>query len=521
MKLTGDIHRDFEKVSAENTQMKDHILEYQETIKGLRQSLVVARESRKTQKADYEQRLAEKDAIIKTLTNQLEHELALKAHDGTNTGTPTSQTPIGKRKVIPNSRVSTGKKKGGQPGHERHVLEAPPDDEIDVVTAHELGAEECCPKCCGQDYAFTGEREAKYEIDIHVSVVKTRHEYYVYECQDCGEYFRTGIAPTLRAQCQYGPMTQATALSLMDTVNAPINKVRTFLSGLTGGQIKPSEGFIAKLQLRAATALGTFMEDLRCMLITRSLVYWDETVIMINKVRGCLRFYGDEMIAYYAAHLHKDMGSLDEDNVLILLTPDTSVMHDHNKVNYNEKYSFRNLECNQHLQRDLQKSADDTRHPELLELKELISKTVHDRKCLITTAEAFDSTYTACFEGRLNGILDQAEKANAEDFSPYFGQFEKNLIKRIQEYHDNYFAWVYDFSLPTTDNLSERALRCIKSHMKISGQFESETTAGNFAKIKSYIETCRRNGINEIHALTRLCEGDPFTVKEIFFPDIS
>jgi hypothetical protein len=321
LKLTGDIHRDFEKVSAEYTQLKSRIQEYQETIKGLRQSLDKARESREAQKADYEQRLAEKDETIKALTNRLEHELALKAHDGTNTGTPTSQTPIGKRKVIPNSRASKEKKKGGQPGHERHVLEAPPDDEIDVVATHELGAEDCCPKCCGQDYSFTGEREAKYEIDIQINVVKTRHEYYIYECQNCGEYFRTEIAPTLRAQCQYGPMTQAVALSLMDTVNASINKVRTFLSGLTGGEITPSEGYIAKLQLRAANALDTFMEDLRRMLITRSLVSWDETVIMINKTRGCLRFYGDETIAYYAAHPHKDMESLDEDNVLILLTP--------------------------------------------------------------------------------------------------------------------------------------------------------------------------------------------------------
>ena len=516
MKLTGDIRCDFEKVSAEYTQLKGRIQEYQETIKELRRSLDKARESKKTQKADYEQRLAEKDAIIKTLTNRLEHELALKAHDGTNTGIPTSQTPIGKRKVIPNSRVITGKKKGGQPGHERHVLEAPSDDEIDVVTAHELRAEDYCPKCCGQDNSFTGEREAKYEIDVQINVVKTRHEYYIYECQDCGEYFRTGIAPNLRAQCQYGPMSQAAALSLMGTVNAPINKVRTFLSGLTGGQIEPSEGYIAKLQPRAAAALTTFMEDLRLMLITRSLVYWDETVIMINKARGCLRFYGDEMIAYYTAHLHKDMKSLDEDNVLILLTPDTSVMHDHNKVNYNEKYSFRNLECNQHLQRDLQKSADDTKHPEFLRLKELISKTIHDRKCLIAAGEeVFNDTYTACFESRLNDILVQAEKANNQDFNPYFGQFEKNLIKRIRKYHDNYFAWVYDFSLPTTDNLSERALRCIKSRMKISGQFESVITAGYFAKLKTYIETCRRNGINEIHALTRLCAGDPYTVKEI------
>ena len=59
MKLTGDIRRDFEKVSAEYTQLKGRILEYQETIKELRRSLDKARESRKTQKTDYEQLLAE------------------------------------------------------------------------------------------------------------------------------------------------------------------------------------------------------------------------------------------------------------------------------------------------------------------------------------------------------------------------------------------------------------------------------------------------------------------------------
>ncbi len=194
-------------------------------------------------------------------------------------------------------------------------------------------------------------------------------------------------------------------------------------------------------------------------------------------------------------------------------------MHDHNKVSYNEKYSFRNLECNQHLQRDLQKSADDTRHPELLELKELITETIKDRKDLAAAGEnAFGEAYTARFEQRLDDILDQAEATNAGDSNPYFGNFEKNLIKRIREYRDNYFAWVYDFSLPTTNNLSERSLRCVKSHMKISGQFASVETAGYFAKIKSYIETCRRNRINEIHALARLCEGNPFTVKEIFSP---
>ncbi|MBQ7616192.1 MAG: transposase, partial [Butyrivibrio sp.] len=33
------------------------------------------------------------------------------------------------------------------------------------------------------------------------------------------------------------------------------------------------------------------------------------------------------------------------------------------------------------------------------------------------------------------------------------------LLRRLKKYHDNYFAWMKDFSLPTTNNLSERALR--------------------------------------------------------------
>ena len=36
-----------------------------------------------------------------------------------------------------------------------------------------------------------------------------------------------------------------------------------------------------------------------------------------------------------------------------------------------------------------------------------------------------------------------------------------------------------------------------------------------YAIIKTYTETCRRNGINEFEALKRLCEGNPYTVDEV------
>ena len=50
--------------------------------------------------------------------------------DGTTAGIPTSQTPINKKKIIPNSRKKTDNKIGGQENHKKHKLEKFEDDEI-------------------------------------------------------------------------------------------------------------------------------------------------------------------------------------------------------------------------------------------------------------------------------------------------------------------------------------------------------------------------------------------------------
>ena len=113
-------------------------------------------------------------------------------------------------------------------------------------------------------------------------------------------------------------------------------------------------------------------------------------------------------------------------------------------------------------------------------------------------------------------LLSKAAKAAESNCSKYSAPFEKALIARIADFRENFFAWVEDFTLPVTNNLSERALRGVKTKMKVSGQFASPKTAGDYAMVRTYIETCRRNGLNEMDALKRLCEGNPYTVEEIF-----
>ena len=493
---------------------------YWETLWEYDKKLLDIEEKYIAQLKEKDEEISKKDAIIQELTAKLARAEALLNRDGSNTGTPTSQTPVGKNKRIPNTRTPSEKPKGGQKGHEQHVLEGPSDDEVNDKVFHALEDTAECPHCGSNDLIYSGKYEDHFEYDVEVKVIKRRHRYYLYLCQLCGTLVKSAEGPDFRSQCQYGSNVQAIALSLMNTVNAPMNKAGLFLAGITGEEIAPCDGYIAKLQSRAAKGLTQFYADLRLKLITLMLLYWDDTVIFINTKRACFRFYGDESIAFYTAHMEKGLKGLLEDNVLPLLTDGTKVMHDHNTVNYNPAFHFQNLECNQHLERDGQKNADDTGHQWSLDLNEHIASTIHDRKLAQQAGKTcFDADYIAAFKTRLAEIQQhgwQEYEADKIRLEKYGASFERALLTRLEKYRDNYFAWIEDFSLPTTNNLSERSLRPVKSKMKIAGQFESEEAARNYAMIRSYIETCRRKGKNENEALRRLCEGNPYTVKELF-----
>ncbi|MBR4777734.1 MAG: transposase [Lachnospiraceae bacterium] len=474
-------------------------------------------------KMEYDDRIHEMELTIDELVRKLARAEALNNQDGTNAGIPTSRTPLDKEKRRPNTRTKTGKTKGGQYGHEKHKLEipdaAPGTEEIIEHNPIEDGL--VCPFCdCGENWSMyvpTGEYDVKYEKEIEIVEKLRKHIYYYYRCIRCGGLFRSEIAPNLKEKVQYGKNVQALALSLMNTVNASMNKTAMFIAGISDGWVTPCEGYIAKLQARAGRDLEVFRKDLWRLLITRPIIYWDDTVIMILTERACFRFYGDETIAYYIAHTHKDMDSIDDDNVLAMLGEETKVMHDHNTLNYNPKFIFQNIECNQHIQRDLKKNTDDTGNTWSDGLYKLISTTIKDRNEAVARGEeGFSKKYLGEFNSKVDNCIEQGWEENKKTPDKYGSDFERTLLNRIKKYRQNYFAWVEDFSLPVTNNLSERALRGIKSHMKISGQFESEAYADHHAVIKTYIETCRRNSLNEIYALKRLMEHNPVSVREIF-----
>ncbi len=461
-------------------------------------------------KEKYQKIIAQKDIELGEKDKEIARLKALLNIDGTNAGIPTSMTPLNKKKIVPNTRTKSDKKIGGQVGHKKHKLEKFNDEEVNDHMNYEL---ENCP-CCGGELTKTGEI-CKDELSYRFVPIKRRNHFITYQCNCCKKEVHRNIPNRLKEENQYGSEIQAVALSLANEGNVSMNKIRHIIRGFSHGEIDMSEGYIAKLQQKASKKLITFKEDLYKKILTLNLLYWDDTVIMINANRACLRFYGDEQNAYYTAHNHKNEEGIKEDGILDTLSKNVTVMHDHNKINY--KYSYQNIECNVHLIRDLEKCKNNTCHDWCDKFKKIVQKAIHDRKEYMSNKkESFDIPYINDFDNQYEDILYQAIEENLTKSKTHYDKKERALINRILEYKDNYFIWMYDFSLPIDNNLSERGLRGTKSKMKIAGQFQNVKTAKYFADIKTYIETCYRNNINPTDALIRLMEDNPYTVDEIF-----
>ena len=80
----------------------------------------------------------------------------------------------------------------------------------------------------------------------------------------------------LKEENQYGPQVQALELTLMNPANVTINKAQKITYGMTNGEIDLSEGYIAKLQERAAKKLEGFMKEMGGAIVHQPLLHWEE-----------------------------------------------------------------------------------------------------------------------------------------------------------------------------------------------------------------------------------------------------
>ena len=83
----------------------------------------------------------------------------------------------------------------------------------------------------------------------------------------------------------------------------------------------------------------------------------------------------------------------------------------------------------------------------------------------------------------------------------------RNLLERLIDYEQDVLRFMETQVVPFTNNQGENDIRMTKVQQKISGCFRSMDGAYIFCRIRSYISTCRKNGMNPSEALKLLFAG--------------
>ena len=83
----------------------------------------------------------------------------------------------------------------------------------------------------------------------------------------------------------------------------------------------------------------------------------------------------------------------------------------------------------------------------------------------------------------------------------------RNLLERLRDFEQDVLRFMDVENIPFTNNQGENDLRMTKVQQKISGCFRSMEGAKIFCRVRSYLSTCRKQGMTASEALTLLFQG--------------
>jgi transposase len=97
-------------------------------------------------------------------------------------------------------------------------------------------------------------------------------------------------------------------------------------------------------------------------------------------------------------------------------------------------------------------------------------------------------------------------KCEVEAFEPMVG-LPRNLLGRLRDYEGDALIFMENEHVALTNNFGENDIRMTNVQPKISGCFRSIEGAKIFCRIRSYLSTCRKQGIKASHALDLVFNG--------------
>lgn len=411
-----------------------------------------------------------------------------------NSSKPPSSDPNRKRSL----RNSSGKKPGGQMGHKGTNLKpvANP-DEVQFITLDRR----TLPRGKYHEVGY----DARQVIDIRIS----RHiiEYRVQILSDrLGNKFIASFPEGVDRPVQYGPGLKAHAVYLSQFQLLPYNRINDYFTEEL--KLSLSNGSIYNFNAEAFNLLENFTVIVKQKLIDAKVLHVDETGINVNGKNAWLHLAANEKWTYF--YPHKRRGNLAMNDVGILPHFVGTLCHDHWQPYF--IYQCSHALCNAHHLRELQRVIEEDQQRWATRMRKLLLE-------INVATQAAGGQLTELMANKYCGQYRKIIKAGERECplpkvtggTKKRGRIKKsparNLLERLKDFEKDTLRFMQEVDVPFTNNLAENNIRMTKVQQKISGCFRSMTGAYIFARIRSYISTCRKHGMAVTPALQMLFQG--------------
>jgi len=223
-------------------------------------------------------------------------------------------------------------------------------------------------------------------------------------------------------------------------------------------------------------------------------------------------------LTHYAVHPSRGRPGLDS----IGIAPHFRGICVHDAYNSYQGYASTPALCNVHHLRDLTFIEEEMKQPWAKKMKDLLLEMKEEVEQARTQGQReLDLRALAGLLHRYDEILLEGYQANPPPPAPTKSAHNKrkpgrvkqnparNLLDRFSQQKQAVLRFLYDFAVPFDNNQAERDLRMIKVQQKVSGCFRSEEGTIMFCRIRSYLSTLRKQGIDLLPALERTLSGCP------------
>lgn len=434
---------------------------------------------------------------LKREVQRLKDRLALTSR---NSGKPPSTD--GLAKPAPKSlRKKTGRKPGGQPGHPGRTLQ--PVAHPDHTVVHQL--DRCpCGKCSGRSLrnepVLDYEKRQVFELPQKPLEV-TEHQAQIKRCPISGCRVTATFPDQVGAPAQYGPRFRALMIYFNNRQFIPYRRLTELCEDLYGQPL--SEATIVAANGRTFEILEPFEQRLKVVLPQAPLNHCDESGLRVAGRLHWLHVVSNAHLTFYGVHPKRGTQAMNEFNIL----PHCKgwLVHDHWAPYFTYEDCLHAL-CNQHHLRELKFLHEEHQEAWADELSRfLINANERCQQQGVLQEKAFKKALAG-----YHAILAKGRYRHPRRHGRAAQSKAANLLDRLEDYDYSVLAFLFDPVVPFTNNQGERDIRMEKVRQKISGCFRTLPGARVFARIRSYISTCQKQGLNILDALEVAILGKPF-----------